>query len=283
MADNPVSNVSDTARWVAAYRAAESARKGALFTDPLAGRLAGDQGRAIVAASPRRMRSGWTVVTRTKLIDDLVIASVADGCDRVINLAAGMDTRPYRLPLPASLTWVEADLPAIIDEKERLLVGETPACTLTRECVDLSDAPAREAFLSRAVAPARSALVITEGLLMYLDEPVVRELAIALAAHAGIRWWVLDLFSPGTLEMLKKTRGHFAAPMFHFAPPDGVAFFERLGWRAPDIKSIVREAIRFRRAPLLLRPFALFPDPDPRKPGRNRWYGVARLEARGTP
>src|SRR5262245_28102368 len=105
MSEPLVSHVSDTARWVAAYRAMETARADPLFEDPLAERVAGERGRSIVARSPARLRSGWSIVTRTKLIDDLVAACVADGCDRVVNLAAGMDTRPYRMALPASLTW----------------------------------------------------------------------------------------------------------------------------------------------------------------------------------
>jgi methyltransferase (TIGR00027 family) len=109
-----ISNVSDTARWMAAYRAAESARRDALFNDPLAERLAGERGRAIAAAAPRLTRNGWWWVTRTKLIDDLIAQSVQNGCDRVLNLAAGFDTRPYRLDLPAGTEWIEADLPEII-------------------------------------------------------------------------------------------------------------------------------------------------------------------------
>src|SRR5437868_5546850 len=116
-----ISNVSDTARWVAVYRAWESARPDALFKDPLADRLAGERGRAIAAAAPRQTRSGWPIIARTKLIDDLVATSIREGCDRVLNLAAGLDTRPYRLELPATIEWIEADLPAMIDEKERLL------------------------------------------------------------------------------------------------------------------------------------------------------------------
>jgi len=278
VAEPLVSNVSDTARWVAAYRATESARADALFKDPLAARLAGERGRAIVAASPRKLRSGWSIVTRTKLIDDLVLASVAAGCDRVLNLAAGMDTRPYRLALPAGLTWIEADLPAILEEKERLLAGETSVCSLVREKVDLSQAEARAAFLARAVGEARRALVITEGLLGYLDAEVVRTLAGDLYARPGIQTWILDLFSPSALAMIKGTRGHAAAGMLNFAPPDGVAFFERLGWAARDVQSIPRAAVRLRRAPLRLLPLALFPDPDPRKPGRVPWFGVVRLE-----
>ncbi|NNH75492.1 hypothetical protein HLB23_37555 [Nocardia uniformis] len=79
-----ITNVSDTARWVAAYRAAESERPDALFHDRLAARVAGDRGRAIAAAAPRFMRSGWSLVVRTKLIDDLIATSLAEGCDRVL-------------------------------------------------------------------------------------------------------------------------------------------------------------------------------------------------------
>src|SRR5690606_23561418 len=110
----PVSNVSDTARWVAVYRAIESARADAVFDDPFADRLAGERGREIVATVPRMMRSGWWMVARTRTIDDILMDAIGAGCDRVLNLAAGLDTRPYRLPLPAEFSWVEADLPALI-------------------------------------------------------------------------------------------------------------------------------------------------------------------------
>jgi len=66
MADRIVSNVSDTARWVAVYRAWESARPDRLFSDPLAARLAGEQGEAIAAMAPRHMRSGWPMIIRTR-------------------------------------------------------------------------------------------------------------------------------------------------------------------------------------------------------------------------
>lgn len=86
------------------HRATESARPDALFNDFLAERLAGEQGQAIVARVPRSTRNGWWLVARTKIIDDAILQAIADGCDRVLNLAAGLDTRPYRLPLPAELT-----------------------------------------------------------------------------------------------------------------------------------------------------------------------------------
>src|SRR5580692_1343342 len=172
-----VSNISDTARWVAQYRAMESARSDALSRDPLAARVAGAQGQAIVADVPRKLRSGWSIISRTKLIDDLIASCVAEGCVRVVNLAAGLDTRPYRLALPASLEWIEADLPGLIDEKERVLAQEVPVCVLSRVPVDLSDAAARGAFLARVTADGAKTLVITEGLLGYLNDEVVAGLA----------------------------------------------------------------------------------------------------------
>src|SRR5436305_8472538 len=95
-----VETVSDTARWVAAHRAVESARADAHFHDPLAALLAGERGAAIAAKAPTMARGGWAIVARTHAIDDLIDASLRQGCDRVLCLAAGLDARPYRLQLP---------------------------------------------------------------------------------------------------------------------------------------------------------------------------------------
>jgi methyltransferase (TIGR00027 family) len=281
MSASPVSNVSDTARWVAVYRAWESARADALFRDPYADRLAGERGRAIAALMPLQARSGWPMIARTKLIDDLVQAAIAAGCDCVLNPAAGLDTRPYRLELPASLRWVEIDLPALIEEKERLLADARPRCQLSRIKVDLADAGARAAVLQNAVGLSGNALVATEGLLIHLEAAQVRALAADLCAQAGIRWSVLDLASPELLEMLGKSMGqHLVNAPMRFAPPNGVAYFEALGWSGAEVHSILHAARRFRRLPFFLRIFALFPESNPRSLGRSRWSGVVKLERR---
>jgi methyltransferase (TIGR00027 family) len=279
-----VSHISDTARWVAVYRAMESERADALFQDPFAARLAGDRGREIASLAPRPMRRHvWPMVMRTKAIDDFVMAEVTAGADRVLNLAAGLDTRPYRLPLPPSLTWTEADLPDLLDEKERLLAGETPRCRLVRERVDLSDAAARGAFLERALDGAVRAVVVTEGLLIYLSNEGVGDIARALSSRASVRAWIVDLVSPAILGMLRRQVGaSFSADaQFRFAPENGVAFFEPLGWKATSVRPMLRDAYRARRLPLLLRPFALFPDPDPSNVGKRPWSAVVKLEPNG--
>ncbi|HWX81514.1 MAG TPA: class I SAM-dependent methyltransferase [Steroidobacteraceae bacterium] len=279
MSASPISNVSDTARWVAVYRAWESARPDALFHDPYAELLAGERGHAIAAVMPRQARNGWPLIARTKLVDDIVQTAIAGGCNGVLNLAAGLDTRPYRLKLPASLEWIEADLPAIIEEKERLLASAQPRCRLRRIKVDLKDPAARVAMLREAPGPATQTLVITEGLLVYLDDAEVRALAGDLLAEPNIRWWLIDLASPAIVKMMQQQMGaHLANAPMKFAPPNGVGFFEAIGWKVADVWSIMGAAAKFRRLPWMLRLFAMLPDPDPRMLESARWSGVVKLE-----
>ena len=110
---NPIRNVSDTALWVAVYRAMESERADALFHDPFARRLGGARGQAIVDALPNGAQTAWPLVVRTVVMDDIVQRCVAQGVRTVLNLAAGLDARPYRLPLPADLRWLHVDMPVI--------------------------------------------------------------------------------------------------------------------------------------------------------------------------
>jgi methyltransferase (TIGR00027 family) len=272
-----ISHVSDTARWTALHRATESARPDALFDDSLAERLAGEHGRAIVAKVPRSTRNGWWLVARTKIIDDAITAAIDGGCDRVLNLAAGLDTRPYRLDLPSDFTWVEADLPKLLTEKTQLLADQTPRCRLTRNAVDLADPQARDAFLVDALQGASHALVLTEGLLMYLAERDVAALSAALK-RPQVAWWMLDFAGPGLQKLMnKKMAGMLQNAPFRFAPENGLAYFEDLGWRTARVEPLFEAAYRFQRLPNYLRPLAWVPQPNPRHPGRRAWSAVALL------
>lgn len=259
------------------HRATESARPDALFSDPLAERLAGDHGRAIVDNVPRSTRNGWWLVARTKVIDDAIADAIAQGCDRVLNLAAGLDTRPYRLDLPSDFTWVEADLPKLLAEKTQALSDQVPRCRLTRAAVDLADAAAREAFLNEALDGATKALVLTEGLLMYLHDSDVSALSAAIQ-RPEVTWWMLDFAGPGLKKMMnKKMAGMLQNAPFKFAPENGLAYFENLGWRTVDVEALYLAARRLHRLPTLMRPFAWLPQPDPRRPGNRAWSATALL------
>jgi methyltransferase (TIGR00027 family) len=262
-----ITHVSDTARWTALHRATESARADSLFTDPLAGRLAGEHGRAIAGSVPRIARNGWWLVARTKIIDDAIAEAIADGCDRVLNLAAGLDTRPYRLELPSDFTWIEADLPGLLAEKSELLSDQTPRCQVTRTAVDLTDPHARDAFLNEALDGATKALVLTEGLLMYLDDSDVVALATALK-RTEIAWWITTFTGPGVKRANnKRIAGLMQNAPFKFAPENGLAFFEELGWRILECESLFLAARRFHRLPIWMLPAAWLPQPNPRRPG----------------
>jgi methyltransferase (TIGR00027 family) len=271
-----ITHVSDTARWTALHRATESARPDALFHDPLAERLAGEQGRAIVAGVPWADRSGYWLVARTKIIDEAIADALARGCDRVLNLAAGLDTRPYRLNLPPDLPWIEADLPDLLAEKTQVLADQTPRCQLSRIPVDLAGPRARDAFFDEALAGATKAFVLTEGLSMYLEASDIAALSGAIK-RPEVAWWMLDFAFPGLKKRINKNVAGIAANApFKFAPENGLAFFEDLGWRAVEAESVLEAAYRLHRLPIWMRPLA-WRRSDLRRPGRKPTSAVALL------
>lgn len=275
-----VRNVSDTARWVAVYRAMESERPDALFHDPWARKLAGERGEQIAAAAPFHTKHAWSMIIRTLLMDQLVEQAVTQGCDTVINCAAGLDTRPYRMKLPPELRWVEVDLPGILDYKEEILKDAAPVCRLERFRCDLADGAARRQLFTRLGGEAKRALVISEGLLIYLTPEDVAQFARDLAAEASFHDWVFDLAAPGLLRMMMKQGvnepNRQTAP-FKFAPAEGTAFFEPFGWRTVSVQPLIKAAARYKRLPASLRIAAWFPARHPGN-GNRPWSGVCHLE-----
>lgn len=280
MADKLIRHISDTALWVAHYRALETERPDAIFRDPLARALAGERGRQIAQAQKFGDQNAWSFTARTVLFDRYVAEAVREGADTVVNLAAGLDTRPYRMDLPKTLRWIEVDLPGILDYKEEIIGAASPVCALERVRLDLSDESARRALFARiGVASSRTA-VMTEGLLIYLDARQVESLTRDLAAVPAFRTWIVDLASPGLVKMMQQRGGDMIAAAgapFKFAPPEGPAFFEPLGWRAAEVGSLLKTASRLKRLPLFLKLISLLPEPAKRPPNRP-WSAVIRLE-----
>lgn len=273
-------DVSDTALWVAMYRAEESARSDALFQDPYARRLAGDRGAALLDRMPSGRRYAWPIVVRTLLIDRWILGRIEAGVDVVVNLAAGLDARPHRLPLPATLAWFEVDLPRMIERKGALLAGAPTACRLERIALDLGDRDERRRLLADLARRGSRALVLTEGLLIYLERADVAALAIDLAAEPTLRDWITDLASPGLLRFLARTWGTEVARAnapFRFAPEEGPAFFGPLGWSPREVRSALHYAAPVRRLPWPLRLASLLPEPNRFRPA-SVWSGICRFE-----
>src|SRR4030095_8976245 len=116
--ESRIRNISDTARWVAVYRARETERTDAVSRDSFAGRRSGERGEKSAASMSFAEKNSWPFVARTWLVDHVILSQVKLGTDMVVNLAAGLDARPYRMNLPGSLQWIEVELPEILAYKE---------------------------------------------------------------------------------------------------------------------------------------------------------------------
>ena len=243
-----IQSVSDTAFMVAGCRAAESERPKPLFRDPLAAKLVGDRGDKILATVPRRFFIAWSVVIRTVIIDDYIRQAIAAGVDTILNLGAGLDTRPYRIDLPRSLRWIEVDFPHMIELKETRLAGEKPSCRLERISLDLTNRALRRQLFADVSARAGKILVLTEGVTVYLTNNDVAELADDLRQVEKVSFWITDYFSPEAIRFGEKMRARFMrnAP-FQFNPKDWFVFFSEHGWRASEVRYISEEANRLGR------------------------------------
>ena len=275
-----LTHISDTARWVAVIRGREELQKHPLFHDHLAYTLAGVHGAAIEELM--RLRGSmpeWPISMRTVVLDEHVLRCVKDGVDMVIDLAAGLDVRPYRLALPKELVWVDVDLPNLTAEKNAALANEIPNCRVERHAVDLADASARRALFAQLGTRCRKALVITEGLLVYLTEEQVRGLATDLAAIPTFRFWTMELASKALLGYLNKNVGKHLAeagmPM-QWGSETGPHFFERFGWHCLEARSMFKEAAKHHRLPWWMQLLSHLPEPTP--PWKQPWSGVCLFE-----
>lgn len=257
-----IRNVTDTARWVAYFRARETQRNDALFRDPFAERLAGEQGFHIANNLPDGNKHEWAWAARTYLFDKFILREIEEGADLVINLAAGLDARPYRLDLPARIRWIDVDLPEILLYKAEILANEKPKCQLTYVHLDLSDTVLRRSLFAGLNGTATQVVILTEGLLIYFTAEEVRSLSLDLAANANFHSWIIDLASPGQLKLMQARTGRALSKVgaaFKFGPEGGPAFFAPQGWKTDDVQGMLKTAAEFKRAPKEL--LSLLPEP----------------------
>lgn len=275
-----VENISDTARWVAIFRAEESERPDAVFHDPFARRLAGAKGEQIANAITFSRQNSWSFVSRTYHFDEFVRQHVEQGYDMIINLAAGLDARAYRMQLPKTLKWIDVDLPGMINYKNEILKNEKPKCEYRAIALDLADRKARLELFHQLNNECKKAFIVTEGLIIYLTTEQAAELATDLSSQKHFRRWAFDLVSPALLEIILKEmqpalKGSGA--VFQFAPENGEAFFEKYGWKSVESRSKLKTADKLNRLYDEIKPFADMPEP----PGPHRpfpWSGDCLLE-----
>lgn len=191
--------VSDTSLLVAAARAIETDREDGFVNDPLAATLAGERGKLLLQSMSRGLEwIAFGIGLRSRFIDDFVEEVIGKGeIDTVLNLGAGLDTRPWRLALPETLHWIEVDFPHVITYKSEALADYLPQCQLEQIAADLTSADALLRVLEHASTAANSTLVITEGVLTYLSQDDISRIATEAHARHAFHYWIYDIMPDG--------------------------------------------------------------------------------------
>jgi methyltransferase (TIGR00027 family) len=232
-----------SARWTAAQRAQETARADRLFHDGLAAALAGEEGLAALkmseAFNPSAPDTAAYLAVRTRFFDDFVADMVDAGLRQVVLLAAGLDSRAFRLDLPEGVSWWELDLPEVLDAKCETLAAQQAE----HRCAAWACVPAdltcgwTDALLQAGFRPEAPSLWLVEGLLYYLEEADARRLlaeASRLAAPGSALGCDMVSASFFTSPFTAPARAVLAARgwAWRFGVDDPEGFYESFGWRA---------------------------------------------------
>ncbi|MCX5265669.1 class I SAM-dependent methyltransferase [Streptomyces sp. NBC_00199] len=233
-----------TAVGVARVRALESERENALFRDPLAQAFATAGG--LWPSSPaladdesarrRRLAVSFSIVIRTKFLDDLLRQASASGVRQVVLLGAGMDSRAFRMNWPEGTRLFEVDTAEPLDFKASVLRQERAVarCERITVAVDLrEDWPG--ALAAAGHDPAVPTAWIAEGLLIYLPEDAVELLLARISAQSaagsrmGLTWG-----SRGVIERFgaDAAAGSAASMWLSEMPDDPVGRLAGYGWEA---------------------------------------------------
>ncbi|MEV4312922.1 SAM-dependent methyltransferase [Actinocrispum sp. NPDC049592] len=220
--------VAQTSRLTAALRARESARPDALFTDPFAARLAGEAGTALLA----EFGDNSTIAVRTRFFDDVITAAEAR---QLVILAAGMDSRAFRLALPEDAELYEVDRPEVLRLKDSLIT-EAPVCRRVSVGADLTGDWA-EPLLAAGFEQGRPTCWLAEGVMQYLAAVDVAALLDRVTGLSAAGSLLLTDFvgqslldSPALRPMLELFAAHDMTWRFGTDQPEEL--LEPLGWRA---------------------------------------------------
>ncbi|BBZ79309.1 putative S-adenosyl-L-methionine-dependent methyltransferase [Mycolicibacterium anyangense] len=216
--------VGATALTVARARAAESDAHCPLYTDPYAhffieaAAESGWQpafteetlahiGKADDQVLARMKTMAAYIASRTKYLDEFFTTAGANGLDQVVILAAGLDTRAWRLPWISGTTIYELDQPKVLEFKEQVLRRHNarPATAYVSVPVDLRhDWP--QALQQSGFDASRPTVWCAEGLLPYLsarDQDLLFERIDELSAEGSrlaVEAFGRDFYSPELME-----------------------------------------------------------------------------------
>ncbi|MBN1220539.1 MAG: SAM-dependent methyltransferase [Anaerolineae bacterium] len=261
-----------TARWTASVRALESQREGCLFNDPWAAALAGQEGEAWMEHRPPD--SVIPIIIRTRYFDDFLQRITSqEKVRQVVLMAAGLDTRAFRLSWPEQTRLFELDQASMLAYKDQLLrPGDHPNCERQAIGVDLT-ASWKEALLKCGFDPHCSSVWLLEGFLFYLsNENLTRILDEVTSLTARGSWLGFDIMnsamltSPLTQKWIEM-QADAGAPWIG-TMDDPVEFLDIRGWQATLTQAGADDANYGRW------PFPVIPVNMPDMP--HNWYVTAQ-------
>jgi methyltransferase (TIGR00027 family) len=271
----PEPSLSLTARWTAAVRAQESAREDHLFDDPWAATLAGEAGWTWLEQRPAD--SVIPIVLRTRFFDDFLQCITGQHEIRqVVLLAAGLDTRAFRLRWPETTCLFELDQPSVLRYKEQILqtMGALPACARQTIETDLTG-PWSEALLRAGFEPRRPSAWLLEGFLFYLPTPQITPLLNEVTCQAAPGSWLgFDIINSAMLTSAwtrpwVEMQARAGAPWIGVMD-DPLTFLAERGWQATLSQAGASDAHHGRW------PFPIIPPTQPDMP--HNWFVTACKE-----
>lgn len=230
--------IAKTSLLTAALRAVESKRNEdeRLFFDPYAEALAGEEGFVLLKKGIEAAGDQPAIAIRTSFMDKKIAEALEKGVRQIVMLAAGMDTRAYRLQFPKDTRVFELDRPEVLNYKKTILEKAELHCERKALAVDLRD-EWKEKLIGAGFKRGEQTLWMVEGLLMYLDESQVSTLFARINEIASSKDMMLfDILSQTLLEApFMKNQLEFlknlGAP-WRFGVNEPEEFMKNLGWNA---------------------------------------------------
>ncbi|MEZ0367390.1 class I SAM-dependent methyltransferase [Mycobacterium sp. pUA109] len=191
-------SVGSTALFVATARALEAQKPDPLAVDPYAEKfcraVGGDWADVLDGKCPEHQLKtedfGEHFVNfqgaRTRYFDNYFRRAADAGVRQVVILAAGLDSRAYRLSWPDGTTIFELDQPQVLEFKREVLTrhGAQPNAERREIAIDLrEDWP--QALRDHGFDPTQPSAWIAEGLLIYLPATAQEQLFTGIDALAS--------------------------------------------------------------------------------------------------
>lgn len=257
-----VSGVGITALGVAAMRAMESKRDDALIDDPYAESFVTRSGTTVPmptswanindsenqSETAKQRANFWTVMAgymgvRSRFFDEYFLDASTAGVRQVVLLAAGLDTRAFRLSWPASVKLFEIDQPKVLEFKDSVLEeqGALAGCARRTVPIDLqADWP--EALLRANFDPERPTAWLAEGLLLYLPGTAVESLFVHVHRLSAVGSWFatdvasLDILHNPAFQNIQRGLGLNMATLWRDDDrPDPERWFRNADWQVTTI------------------------------------------------